>query len=42
MSSMHLRLVSVVDVKELMSVVDETLGFTNFWKSISDFLLVSH
>ena len=30
MSSMHLRLTDVVDVNELMSVVDESLGFTNF------------
>ena len=41
MSSMNLRLISVVDVNELMSVVDEALVFTNFWKPISDFLLVS-
>ena len=30
MSLMHLRLIGVVDVNELMSVVDEALGFTNF------------
>ena len=39
---MHLRLIGVVDVNELMIVVDEVLGFTDFWKRISDFLLVSH
>ena len=41
MSSMDLRLTGVVDVNELMSVVDEALVFANFWKPISDFLLVS-
>ena len=29
-SSMHLRLIGVVDVNELMIVVDEVLGFTDF------------
>ena len=37
MSSMYLRLISVVDVNEWMSVVDGILGFTDFWKTISDF-----
>ena len=37
MSSMHLRLIGVVDVNESMSIVDEVLGFTDFWKPISDF-----
>ena len=39
---MHLRLTGVVDVNEWVSVVDEVLGFTDLWKPMSDFLLVSH
>ena len=30
MSSMHLRLIGIVDVNELMRVVDEVLGFIDF------------
>ena len=39
---MHLRLIGAVDVNEWMSEVDEVLGFTDFRKTITDFLLSSH
>ena len=42
MSPMHLRLIGVVDVNEWMGFVNEALGFTDFRKLISDFLLVSY
>ena len=42
LSSMHLRLIGLVDVNEVMSVVDEVLDFTDSRKPISDLLLVSY